>query len=121
MMHTDSALTVARERSATREKVDVPQQWLVSLAVGACVAALAYATARAVQSWTLPPYDPHAVAISRGIPFFRRATLALVCAAIASVGAGAIRHRFPDRFDHALPPLVVLTAVLTTLQAIFAP
>jgi len=120
MMHTDSVLNVARARPATRVRVVVSRQWLVSLAVGACVAALAYSTARAVQCWTLPAYDPHVVTVSRGIPFFRRAILALVCAVVASIGSGAIRRRFPDRFDDALPTLVVLTAVLTTLQAVFA-
>lgn len=118
--HERTASTfVATPRVASR--AEVLERWLVSLALGACVAALAYATARTVQFLTLPPYDPKTALPPARIPFFGRLELAMVCGVVASLGAAQLRARDSARFDRALPGLIVATVVLTTLQAVFAP
>lgn len=91
------------------------------LALGACVAALAYATARVVQFAFLPAVDPRTAAPPLRIPFFGRLELAAVCGVVASLGAALLRSRDPARFDRALPSLISWTVVLTTLQAVLAP
>ena len=93
----------------------------MALAVGACAAALTYAGSRAIQFWLFPAPDPRTVLAAGRIAFYWRAWVALYAATLATLGAAALRARNPERFDRALPTLIALTALATTLQGVFAP
>lgn len=94
---------------------------LVSLAVGACAAALAYSTSRAIQVWLFAEPDPRTMIAPTRIAFFWRSSIALYAGTLAALGAAALRRRSPALVDRRLADLVVFTAVLTTLQGVLLP
>jgi hypothetical protein len=93
----------------------------VALAVGACGAALSYAASRALQVWLFPMPDPRTVLAPGRIAFYWRSWIALYVGTLTALGAAALRTRAPSAFDRALPGLIVLTAVATTLQGVLLP
>ena len=94
---------------------------LVSLAIGMCAAALAYSTSRAVQVWLFSEPDPRTVIMPTRIAFFWRSWIALYAGVLATLGAAALYGRAPDLVDRRLADVMMLTAVLTTLQGVFLP
>lgn len=94
------------------------KRWLAALAIGACVAALAYSTSRAVQVWLFPEPDPRTIAVPTRIGFFWRAWVAFYAGILATLGAAALR---PSTVDARIGQLIVLTAIATALQGVFLP
>jgi len=94
---------------------------LVSLAMGACAAALAYSGSRAIQVWLFVEPDPRTVIAPNRIAFFWRSWIALYAGTLAALGAAALRARAPEAVDRRLADVVVLTAILATLQGVFLP
>ncbi|MBI2391000.1 MAG: hypothetical protein HYV09_15520 [Deltaproteobacteria bacterium] len=92
-----------------------------ALAVGACTAAVVYATSRAIQVWLFTDPDPRTMAAPTRIAFFWRAWVAFYAGTLATLGAYALRSRSPEAFDRWLPTLIVLTAAWTTLQGLVLP
>jgi hypothetical protein len=91
---------------------------LVSLAIGACVAALAYSASRSIQVWFFTEPDPRTIIAPQRIAFFWRSWIALYAGVLATLGAAALPS---DLVDRRLPDVVMLTVVLTTLQGVFLP
>ena len=94
---------------------------LVSLAIGACAAAITYSTSRAIQVWLFTEPDPRTVINPTRIAFFWRSWIALYAAVLAALGAAALYRRAPDWVDRRLADVVMITAVLTSLQGVFLP
>ena len=92
------------------------KRWLIALAVGACIAALAYSVSRAIQVWFFPQPDPRTVFVVTRIGFFWRAWIALYAGVLATLGAAASRIA-----DERLRDLIAVTAVATTLQSVLLP
>jgi len=93
----------------------------VSVAVGACCAALAYAGSRAIQVWLFPTPDPRTVLAPGRIAFYWRAWVSLYAGTLTALGAAALRTRAPVAFDRALPGFILFTALATTLQGVLLP
>jgi hypothetical protein len=55
------------------------------------------------------------------IAFFWRTWIALYAGVLAALGGAALYRRSPDLVDRRLADVVMLTAVLTTLQGVFLP
>jgi hypothetical protein len=94
---------------------------LVSLAIGACAAALAYSTSRAIQVWLFADPDPRTIIAPSRIAFFWRTWIALYAGTLAAIGAAALHRRAPELVDRRVGDVVMITAVLTTLQGVFLP
>jgi hypothetical protein len=94
------------------------KRWLAALAVGFCVAALAYSASRALQVWLFVEPDPRTVIAPARIAFFWRAWIALYAGLLAMLGAAALR---PETIDARIGQLVMLTAVATALQGLLLP
>lgn len=92
------------------------KRWLSALAVGACVAALAYAASRAIQVWLFPEPDPRTVMTVARIGFFWRAWIAFYAGILGTIGGAAL-----DWSDERLRDLVMVTAIATTLQGVLLP
>jgi hypothetical protein len=94
------------------------KRWLAALAVGFCVAALAYSTSRAVQVWLFAEPDPRTVIAPQRIAFFWRSWIAFYAGTLATLGAAALRA---ETIDARIGQLVMVTAVATTLQGLLLP
>lgn len=94
---------------------------LVSIAIGACAAALAYSSSRAIQVWLFVDPDPRTVIAPTRIAFFWRSWIALYVGILGALGTAALRRRAPEALDRRLADIVMITAVLTTLQGVFLP
>jgi hypothetical protein len=92
------------------------KRWLTAIAIGACVAALAYATSRAIQVWLFPEPDPRTVFVTTRIGFFWRAWIAFYAGILGTLGGAAI-----DWSEERLRTVVLITAIATTLQGVLLP
>lgn len=93
----------------------------LSIAVGACSVAIAYAFARVVQHWVAPSPDPRTVTHVARIAFHWRFLLASWVGVLAAIGAGALFARAGERAERLLPWLVLATILAITLQGTFVP
>lgn len=93
----------------------------LSLAVGACAVAIAYAFARVVQAWVYPAPDPRTVINVARIAFYWRMLLSTWVGALATIAASGAFARAPARAERLLPTLVVVTALAIGLQGVLVP
>lgn len=91
---------------------------LVSLAIGMCAAALAYSASRSIQVFFFTEPDPRTILAPTRIAFFWRSWIALYVGTLATLGAAALPAGLVDR---RIADVVLVTAILTTLQGVFLP
>lgn len=93
----------------------------VAVAAFACAAALAYSASRVIQATLFPGPDPRAPLVVTRIAFYWRSWVSFYAGSLAAIGVAALRTRAPAKVDAALVPVIVATAILTTLQGVFVP
>jgi uncharacterized membrane protein required for colicin V production len=93
----------------------------LSVAVGVCAVAIAYAFARVVQAWVYPSPDPRTVLNVARIAFYWRMILSTWVGVLATIAASAAFARAPARAERLLPTLVVITALAIGLQGVLVP
>jgi hypothetical protein len=93
----------------------------ISLAVGVCAVAPAYASLRIVQAIFFPSPDPRTVTNVAHIAFYWRGVMSLWLGALAAIATAATHSRMGDRFERALPTLLVVCVIVSVAQGVFVP
>jgi hypothetical protein len=97
-------------------------RWCVPLAFACLSAPATYAIARVIQGALFPSPDPRFEAVGEGhIPYFWRILLSGYVGVMVGAASHALRRRWPERLDAALPIAVAVVTVVATLQGWFWP